>query len=239
MSLVWVVGYLSTSLGFSIGGIIAWLLRGVQRRIDTIYSICAGLILGLLSFELSPEAIDLGSWITFIAGFMAGVILFKVIHRASNILLPKKVQDNHLSLRTGILLMLSITFHNLPIGIVLGANQSSALNQSLLQTLLLHNIPEGIIVFTPLFMAGLGIWTWFLISLIVASPVGIGAYFGSSFGIGNPMMWSFSVSLAVGTIYMVTVKEILMESIKDSSSSRVFLLALFGFAGIGWYFLLI
>jgi len=90
-----------------------------------------------------------------------------------------------------------------------------------------------------LFLVGLGIWTWIILSLLVASPVGIGAYFGKSLGIGNPLFWSFSISLALWTIYMVTVKEVLTESIKDSSSTHVFLLALLGFGCIGGYFLLI
>ncbi|MBE3102879.1 MAG: ZIP family metal transporter [Bacilli bacterium] len=234
---IWVIGYLFTALGFGIGGVIAWILKGFQKRTDIVYSICAGLILGLLSFEVAPEAIRLGNWITFISGFLIGVTLFNLIHKSLKVVIgPTKSGEKRFPLYTGLILMLSISFHNLPIGIILGSNQDVTLSLSILQTIFLHNIPEGIIVFTPLFIAGLGIWTLLLLSLIVALPVAVGAYFGSILGIDNPFFWSIFISLSIGTIYMVTIKEILSDSIKASSSMRVFILTVLGFACIGLYF---
>ncbi|MGE7625438.1 ZIP family metal transporter [Viridibacillus sp. NPDC096237] len=232
MNIIWVIGYVYTVIGFSAGGVIAWILRGVQKKIDIIYGICAGLTLGLLSFEITPEAIILGNWITFIFGFLTGVVLFQIAHKVLHVLFG--ATKNHVkngALKTGILLMLSITFHNLPIGIVLGANQNSTVKESLLHTILLHNLPEGIIVFTPLFIAGLSVWTLFFLTLIISLPVGIGAYIGNSIGIGNPIIWSFAISLAAGTIYMVTIKEVLLESIKDSSG--ILLIAVISFFAMG------
>ena len=88
---------------------------------------------------------------------------------------------------------------------------------SMLQAILLHNVPEGIIVFTLLFVAG-QVLVLVIFSLLVAAPVGLGAYFGSTLGNGNPFLWSFSISLAAGTIYMIIVKEVIMEAIKDTSN---------------------
>jgi len=240
VSAIWVVGYLSTAIGFGIGGVIAWMLKGFQKRMDFLYSICAGSLLGMLSFEIAPEALELGNWITFSVGFVIGVIIFNFVHSITNLFVGSiKDRRKRSFFHSGILLVLSISFHNLPIGIVLGANQNAAFNQSLLQTIILHNIPEGIIVFTPLFMAGLGIGTWLLLSLGIAFPVGIGAFLGKLIGIGSPLVWSLTIGLAVGTIYMVTIKEVLTESIKNASSIHVFFLALLGFVITGWYFLMI
>lgn len=237
MSSIWVVGYLFTALGFGLGGLLAWVLKGFQKRMDTVYSICAGLILGLISFEIAPEAIELGNWVTFISGFLIGVTLFKVIHKSFKTQLVLRTSRKKLDpLYTGVMLMFSISLHNLPIGITLGSNQDSTLNLSILQTILLHNIPEGIIVFTPLFMAGLGVWPLMFFSLIVALPVAVGAYFGSILGIENPVFWSMFISLSIGMIYMVTIKEILTDSIKESTSTKIFFLALLGFSVIGAFF---
>jgi len=238
VSYIWVMGYLYTAIGFSIGGGIAWGIKGFQKKIDFIYSVCAGLTIGLLSFEIAPEAIELGNWITFILGFLVGIIMFEVAHKILKILLGTTIsQDKSFSLQTGILLILSISFHNLPIGIVLGSTKDTSLDFSMLQAILLHNIPEGIIVFTPLFVAGLGVWSWLFFSLMVAAPVGIGAYFGSTLDIGHPLVLSFSISLAVGTIYMVIVKEVILGAIKDTS--QVLLIAIISFGCIGFYFLLL
>lgn len=237
MTSIWVVGYLCTALGFGIGGVIAWILKGFQKRMDTVYSICAGLILGLISFEIAPEAIELGNWSTFIAGFLIGIILFKFIHNSFKTqMVLRKSKEKLDPLYTGVMLMFSISLHNLPIGITLGSNQDTTLNFSILQTILLHNIPEGIIVFSPLFMTGLGGGTLILFSLIVALPVGVGAYFASIVGIENPVFWSLFISLSIGMIYMVTIKEIITDSIKESSSTRVFIFALLGFSVIGAFF---
>ena len=237
VSSIWVIGFFFTAIGFGIGGILAWILKGFQKRMDTVYSICAGLILGLLSFEIAPEAIELGNWVTFISGFLLGVTLFKFIHKSFKTQLVLRTGREKIDpLYTGAMLMFSISLHNLPIGITLGSNQDSTLNLSILQTILLHNIPEGIIVFTPLFMAGLGIWPLIFFSLIVALPVAIGAYFGNIIGIENPFFWSMFISLSIGMIYMVTIKEILTDSIKESTSTKVFILALLGLSVIGAFF---
>lgn len=106
------MGYLYTAIGFSIGGVIAWGLKGFQKKIDFIYSVCAGLTLGLLSFEIEPEAIELGNWIIFILGFLVGIILFEVAHKILKVLLGTTMgQDKSFSLQTGILLVLSILTH--------------------------------------------------------------------------------------------------------------------------------
>lgn len=71
----------------------------------------------------------------------------------------------------------------------------------------------------------------------VTAPVGIGAYFGSTLDIGHPLVWSFSISLAIGTIYMVIVKEVILGAIKDTS--QVLLIAIISFSCIGFYFWLL
>lgn len=237
MSSIWVIGYVFTALGFGIGGIIAWILQGIQKRIDLVYSICAGLILGLLSFEVAPEAIQLGGWLSFILGFLIGVTMFTLIHKSFKVPVTyAKNDEKHFSLFTGLVLIISISFHNLPIGIILGSNLESSLSTSILKMIILHNIPEGIIVCTFMFVAGLGIWTLLLLTLIVAIPVGIGAYFGGIVGIDNPFIWSIIISFSIGLMYMVTVKEILMDSIQNSTSIQILTFTLLGFGSIGLYF---
>ncbi|WP_277584921.1 ZIP family metal transporter [Psychrobacillus antarcticus] len=238
MSFTWVVGYLCTVVGFSIGGIIAWCIKRFQKKTDVIYSVCVGLTLGVLSFEIAPGAIEIGNWITFILGFFVGILLFEAAHKILKVLFgTSTIQGKSFSLQTGILLFLSIAFHNLPIGIVLGGTQDKSLEFSMLQAILLHNVPEGIIAYSLLFVVIHGIWSWLFFSLIIAAPVGFGAYFGSTLGTGSPLFWSFSISLAVGTIYMIIVKEVIMEAIQDTS--RVLIISIISFACIGFYFFLL
>jgi len=229
----WLIGFLATTIGLGIGGGIAWFLRGFQRSLATIFALCGGLIVGLICFEIGPEAIQLGDWVIFFLGLLSGVILFELLHKVFH---NKVDQETGLYLHTGLLLTIGISLHNLPVGVVFGTTYHSMIGTSILPTLILHNIPEGIILFTPLFMFGIGYYRVVWVSIIVALPVAVGAFFGSVFGMDKPLFVSFFISLAIGTILMVTVREIFAESIRHSSVLYCLLIALMGSALIGIYF---
>ncbi|MFC5591617.1 ZIP family metal transporter [Sporosarcina soli] len=236
MTHVWLIGFISTFAGICVGGVIAGLINGFKRSIGTIYAVCTGLILGLISFEIVPEALQLGNWIVFILGFLAGVFLFKLLHIGvhKNSVATTVSHKRH-NRRLGLFLALIISIHNLPMGIVLGTSEESELSIALLQALIFHNVPEGMILFTPLFIAGFSAYMLFLISIIVAVPVGLGALIGEMIGIQNNLSWAFLISLTVGTIYMVAIKEILNESIRHSSNIYSLLVAFVAFGVIGVY----
>ncbi|MEW9502770.1 ZIP family metal transporter [Jeotgalibacillus marinus] len=239
MSSMWLLGFVSTAVGIGIGGLLAWLLKGFQKSIDTIYALCSGLILGLMSLEIIPAAIQLGDWIIFFLGFLAGILLFELLHTVSHkITLITNSPEKDLFIHTGFLLSLSIAVHNFPLGMILGSSDSS-MSTSLLHTLILHNVPEGMILFTPLFLAGLGFYTWFWFSVLVAVPVGIGSFVGSLIGINHPFLWAFTISLTAGIIFMVTIKEILRESTKHSSLIYCLVISMLGFICILIYFAII
>ncbi|WP_394188140.1 ZIP family metal transporter [Paenisporosarcina quisquiliarum] len=237
MSSIWVSGTLLTMVGFGLGGFIAWFTKGLENRTDVIYCICGGLILGLLSFEVVPEAIEMGNWWTVVLGVFLGLFMFVILHRvAAFIISRRKKGKNSFAFFTGLMLLFGIAIHNFPIGISLGVTSDPDITRAILQTILLHNVPEGIIVFTPLFMAGIRKRTCILLTLLVSLPVGAGAFVGRTLGIDNPLMWSLLMSLSIGMIYMVTIKEILVEAVRIIPSFQMFILALLGFGFIGIYF---
>lgn len=239
MTHVWFIGFLSTFAGISAGGLITSLISGFKRSIGTIYGLCTGMILGLISFEIVPEALQLGNWLVFVIGFLSGILLFKLVHIGvhMNSSSTKGLHKHH-NRRLGYFLVLIISIHNLPMGIVLGAGGESEFSIALLQALILHNVPEGMILFTPLFISGFSAYVLFLLSIIVAVPVGLGAFIGDLIGMQNPLLWAFLISLTVGTIYMVAIKEILTESSRQSSNAYSLMIALVGFCLMGAYLIL-
>jgi ZIP family zinc transporter len=237
MSSIWVVGTLLTMIGFGIGGIIAWFTKEFEHRADVIYCICGGLILGLLSFEVIPEAIEMGNWWTVVLGVFIGIIFFGLFHRLATYMIKRKKKGKKsFAFFTGLMLLFGIAIHNFPLGISLGVTSVPDVTHSILQTIILHNVPEGIIVFTPLFIAGIRKRTFIFITILVSLPVGAGAFVGNKLGIDNTLIWSFLMSLSIGIIYMVTIKEILIEAVKIIPSFQMFILALLGFGFIGIYF---
>lgn len=231
---IWLIGFLTTFIGIGIGGVIACCINGFSNSIGTIYAVCTGMILGLISFEIAPEAIRLGSWVIFSIGFLAGVILFNLMHRGVHRGVIGRTKSQKYR-KTGLFLSLIIAIHNLPMGVILGVSEHSDFSGLLLKALVLHNIPEGMILFTPLFLAGFRFFKMIFLSIIVAIPVALGVFIGGVIGMQTGLLWSFLISLAVGTIYMVTIKEILPESIRHSSNRTSILVALISFFLMGGY----
>ncbi|MEJ9282420.1 ZIP family metal transporter, partial [Ureibacillus thermosphaericus] len=180
---MWLLGLLSNSIGILIGGSIAWVFKGFQNKINSIYALCAGLILGLICIEIFPEAIELGGWSISIVWLIMGMISFEFLHNILNYnhSIGRKSKEP-MYLHTGLLLMFSIFVHNFPMGIILGTSQDNEFTISMLQTLLFHSIPEGIILFTPLMLSGINNLILLLFSLVVSIPVALGVIIGGFIG---------------------------------------------------------
>ncbi|WP_301108855.1 ZIP family metal transporter [Sporosarcina sp.] len=238
MAPVWLIGFLSTVAGVSVGGVIAVLINQFRKSIGTIYAVCVGLLLSLLSVEISPEAISLGNWIIFALGFIAGVFLFEAIHIVfyRNMVRSTESDRSH-SLRMGIFLVLILSMHNLPMGMVLATSENFPFGSALLHALILHNIPEGMILFTPMLIAGVRLYKLFLLSLFIAAPVAIGAFIVAWIELESNWLSAFLLSVTVGSIYMVTMKEILPASIKHSSSTYSVIIAALAFGSLTMYLL--
>ena len=235
---MWLLGFLCTFLGLFIGGLIAWLFKGLHQRVDIFYGLCAGIIFGLISFEIFPEAIELGGWVSTFLGLIIGLIIFELLHNSLHSNKGEKnTEKDNLYIRTSLLLIFSLSIHNIPMGIILGANQDSDLTMALLQTLLFHSIPEGIILFTPLILAGtrMNLFIVFLITFIVSIPVTLGVFIGDLLGIVHQSTNTILIGLTMGIIFMVTVSEILFPALIKSSIVKVLLWTVIGMGIIGLY----
>ncbi|WP_042472132.1 ZIP family metal transporter [Bacillus ndiopicus] len=233
---MWLLGFLCTSSGMLIGGIIAWLFKGLQQKVDIIYGLCAGIILGLISFEIFPEAVELGGWLITSIGLAVGVIVFEILHnRLHSNNDTKSTSKKRLYIRTGLLLMFSFSVHNIPMGIILGANQKSDFTITLLQTLIFHSIPEGIILFTPLILAGINIFIGILAAFIVSIPVSLGVFIGGFLGLDSQLINTILISFTIGIIFMVTISEILYPVLIKPSIFKALVSTLIGLGIIGVY----
>ncbi len=106
MSFTWFTGFLAIAVGTGFGGCIAWLFKEHQKSIGMIYGLCGGLLLGLISFGIVPEVIQLGDWMILLLGFLASVILFELLHSIFPSVSINESKTNFI--RTGVLLTLSI-----------------------------------------------------------------------------------------------------------------------------------
>ena len=223
------LGFLSAFTGMLIGGTIAWLFKRFQRKIDIIYGLCAGIIFGLISAEILPESVELGGWLKTFIGFMIGVILFHVLHKKLHTYeRTKGTSKRKMYIRTSMFLVFSFSIHNVPMGIILGASQQSNFTTALLQALLFHSIPEGIILFMPLILAGVSLFTLLYISLIVSIPILLGVFLGGHLGFNHQASIAILISITLGLTLMVTISEIVYPALTKSSIGKVLLSILIG-----------
>lgn len=226
---MWLLGFLYTSSGILIGGMIAWFFGGLQQKVDIIFGLCAGIILGLISFEIFPDAIELGGWFYTCVGFTIGMLVFELLDKKVNNYSDKKsstIKKGYI--RTGILLIVSFSLHNIPLGIMLGASKKTELTTTLLQTLLFHSIPEGIILFTPLILAGINTFVGLIIAFIVSVPVPLGILTGDFLGLTNQLIHTIMIGFTAGILFFVTVSEILYPTLIKASIVKVIICTLIG-----------
>lgn len=234
------VGLLSCGLGLFFGGLLALVLKDAMRRsIPSIFSICAGLIVGLVIFELLPTSVQNGGWVLTITGLTGSAILFRFLHKLSQrVIVFTNDQKKDLFLHAGLVLGVNIALHNLPSGFVLGASSDARLTRSLISALVLHHIPEGMAMFTPLSLVGMNITGLFMVSLVMAMPIGMGAIIGGLISWHLPGLFAVITGIAAGNIFLVSVKELFSQALKIGN--RVLCMLLF-FAGylIIWLYLFI
>ena len=114
-------------------------------------------------------------------------------------------------LKTGTLLAIGITIHNIPEGIAVGAGYMHFPEFGLFIAIaiLLHNIPEGIATALPLYKSGVSRWNSFKVALFsgFAEPFGalIAVLFLSSFSFFVPGALAF----AGGVMVFITLDELL------------------------------
>ena len=234
MTPIWITGFATTFVGAGIGGLISILMNGYRRSTGTLYAACAGAILGIMGFEIVPEVLEYGGWATVAAGFLAGLFLFWMIHLVFHF--PTR-PSGRMTDKPVFLLTLAIIIHNFPIGIMMAAGDPVEMSASLMQTLVLHNVPEGMILFMPLVAAGLKFVAMFMITFLIAFPVGAGAIFGEMLGLQHERLSAFLISLSVGMIYRIATKEIYPEAVRLSSNAYSLFVAVVSFLLMGLFLL--
>jgi ZIP family zinc transporter len=113
--------------------------------------------------------------------------------------------------KTGILLAVGITIHNLPEGIAVGAGYMHAPKFGLFIALaiMLHNIPEGIATALPLWKSGVGKWDSFRVALFSGMVEPIGALAAVVFLKSFQNLLPGALAFAGGVMMFITLDELI------------------------------
>lgn len=220
-----VVGTLAGILGTGLGGLIAFFINNPSKRwLSTILSISAGLMLGVVCFDLLPRSFELGSFGVGLLGTLIGVIsmaiLQEVLSKNTDRGVVRARSKNHS--RTGILIGIGIALHNFPEGLAIGVGftsfQSFGLGLSLV--IALHDIPEGVAMAVPMRMGGTRPGRIVLAALLAGVPTGIGALIGYVLGEISAGFIGICLGFAGGAMLYITCSELIPES-RDLYKGRI------------------
>lgn len=243
----WVTLPLWTALvgfsGYLVGGLLGVLTKHLFHHYMLAFqTFCGGLLIGILSFELIPEAWDREDPIGLLLGIVVGVTfmvaLDRVLHERFQHLPIASEEQWH----SFFFLLVGIGIHNFPTGFSVGvsAMTSEAMLSSFLFVLFVHHIPEGMALFIPLMVFRQAFLRYTASALFLAFILAAGVYAAE-----NVEKWlsyeflkfnTWMMGLAVGMVGFVAVHEILWKAFKEQTVVRFSFIILIAIIVTYFYF---
>ena len=169
------------------------------------------------------------AWLVATAGFLTGALFLWASDKLVSRALGKVERDG---VRRIILLVLSITIHNIPeglaVGVAFGALQNGCSAESLMGAVSvavgigLQNFPEGAAVSVPLRREGWRRWKSFLVGQASALVEPVAGVLGAWLVMYVQVLLPYALSFAAGAMILVAVHELIPECQKNQSDQPYF-----------------
>ena len=200
---------------------------------DSMLGIAAGIMISASFFSLLNPAINmsnelnLNTWFIVFIGFILGGLLLFIGDKVFNRLI-----DNESGIKRMIMLMSSITLHNITEGLVIGVAFGSIIyNQGTITSAILlalgigiQNFPEGTAISVPLVRDGLSKKKAFLFGCWSGLVEPISGVIGALLVLKIKLLLPYLLAFAAGAMIYVVVEELIPES---QTNERKDLMALF------------
>jgi ZIP family zinc transporter len=206
---------LSTLAGLAtgIGGLIVLVRKPGEKLFVFLIGLAAGLMIMLSFMELLFDSLRISGLFPAAVGFVAGTLVlffldFLLPHK--HVVSEKGVIDAKM-FRTGTLIAIGISLHNLPEGIAVASGYSFApeIGVIIAIAIAIHNIPEGIAIALPIRMSGTSRWAAFRVALLSGLAEPVGAVIAAVFLTTLPELMPFALSFAAGVMVFITVDELI------------------------------
>ena len=206
------------------GSVIGLAVKRIPHRWNDVFlGFCAGMMLTASVVCLIMPAVDMctpAQWWQIVIGVAAGVVLIGALDRFTphlHHLSGVKEEERHASgtrLDRTMLFVLAIAIHKLPEGLATGISFNGSADNALAVslTIALQNIPEGMVVVTPLLMAGVRFFNTATIAVAVALLEVVGVVAGYFVGELSVAVLPMMLSLAGGAMLYVISDEMIPEA---------------------------
>ena len=169
------------------------------------------------------------AWLVATVGLLTGALFLWASDKLVSRALGKVERDG---VRRIILLVLSITIHNIPeglaVGVAFGALQNGCSAESLMGAVSvavgigLQNFPEGAAVSVPLRREGWSRWKSFLVGQASALVEPVAGVLGAWLVMYVQVLLPYALSFAAGAMILVAVHELIPECQKNQSDQPYF-----------------
>lgn len=227
----------------AIGASLVFAFKNVNKNImDAMLGFAAGVMIAASFWSLLSPAIEMADnllmvpWIVVSLGFLSGGLLLFTGDKVFDILDRKKKKT---SFKRSLMLIFSITLHNIPEGLAVGVAfgslayglEGATLTSACMLALGigLQNFPEGTAVSVPLRREGFSRFKSFLYGQLSGIVEPISGVLGALLVIKIRTLLPFLLAFAAGTMIYVVVEELIPESQSNTKKDLMALFTLIGF----------
>ncbi len=228
----------------SLGAAVVFLFKKVNKNtMDAMLGLSAGVMLAATFWSLLSPALEMAenlkliSWLIVSLGVLSGGLLLfcgdKIFDR-----ITKKKTNSH-SIKRSLMLIFSITLHNIPEGMAIGVAFGSVFynleGATLAAAIMLaigigiQNFPEGSAVSLPLRREGMSPQKAFFFGMLSGIVEPISAVVGAILVIKVQVLLPILLSFAGGAMIYVVVQELIPESQANKKKDLMALFTILGF----------
>ena len=226
-----------------LGASLVFFFKNVKKNImDAMLAIAAGVMIAASFFSLLNPATEMAinlkmiPWLITFIGFIAGGLLLFIgdkLFNHFNKKINKKEEKERNSFKRCLMLIFSITLHNIPEGLAVGVAFGSiaTLTSAMLIALGIgiQNFPEGTAVSVPLRREGISRKKAFFYGQLSGLVEPISGVLGALLVLKIRTLLPFLLSFAAGAMIYVVVEELIPESQTNKKKDLMSLFTIIGF----------
>ena len=228
----------------SIGAMVVIFFKKINKNfMDAMLGLSGGVMISASFWSLLSPAIEMAnslkmiSWLIVSLGFISGGLLLFIGDKLFDKVSIKN--ENNSSIKRSLMLIFSITLHNIPegmaVGIAFGSIAYGLEGATILSACILalgigiQNFPEGSAVSLPLRREGYSRFKSFLYGSMSGIVEPIAGVIGALLVLKMRFLLPFLLSFAAGAMIYVVVEEIIPESQTNKKKDLMALFTIFGF----------
>lgn len=207
-----------------IGALLGFIVKELPHRWnDTVLGYCAGVMLAASVLGLILPAYEMGEggngWMVLL-GVLLGALFLNVLdlvtpHMHHITGLDPEEHMNNSTLNRVLLFVMAIALHKLPEGMAAGVGfNGEDIGDAWAVTIgiSLQNIPEGMVIISPLLLAGVSRWRTLGISLFIGLLEVVGVWLGYAMGAISTLLLPMMLSFAGGAMLYIVSDEMIPET---------------------------